>query len=204
MRRIIAIFLLSLCLCSAASAQKRDRPAFRAGASWGYGINFLRYWNYNYVDPDFGRIWDEGTDFQPDLNAYLRLDLGIDAAPFCTLNLQSGITGITERRQVFSLGLGADFYPEGHDEDGPLILAGGGVGFREHIYNIPVWYASAGGGWHLALSRLWDLNFTLQLRVSGDKPPIYDADRGYYVNESDIRGNRSVVCALEFGVSVGF
>lgn len=204
MKRLFLIFLILAGLASSAAGQGRDRQFFRIGGEWGYGIGFLRYWNYNYMDADFGRIWDEGRDFFPSANAFACINIGADLAPWCKIFIQPGVMGVTKDRQVFSLGAAACFYPKGHEKDGLVLLAGGGIGFLTHIYNIPVNYAKVGAGWHLSLNRLWDMDLSARLRLCKDSPPIWDKDRNNYVNQDDIRGNLSLSCSLEFGVAIDF
>lgn len=204
MKRLYTIVFLLLFCNLAAARPPEGRGFMRWGAEWGYGTSFYRYWNHNYMDPDLGRIFDSDEDFSLSANGYILLSAGADILPWLNISLYSGLMGISYGRQVVPLAIRANFFPKGANNDGLLLLAGTGIGFSDYFSKVPAHFANIGSGWRVAMNKRWDMDFTLQLRVCGDKPPIWDADRNAYVNESDIRGNIAVYCSIEFGIAISF
>lgn len=204
MKRLYIIILLLLSCSSLAAKPPEGRRLLRWGAEWGYGTRFYKYWKYNYMDPNLGRIWDKRNDFNLSANGYLFLSVGADILPWFNISLYSGLMGVSDDRQVFPLAIRANFFPNGSNKDGALLLLGAGIGFFDYYSIAPVHFANIGAGWRLALNNRWDMDFTLQMRVCGDKPPIWDPEKNAYVNESDIRGNVAIYCSIELGVAISF
>lgn len=205
MKRLsIIIGLLLLCSPLFGGWPQKDRPLLRFGAEWGSGTRFFLYRNLNYSDPDLGRIWDEWADYSLSLNAYAYISAGLEPLSWLSLSINTGVMGVSSGRRVIPLELRASLYPKKAGNDGPFVFVGGGLGFPDYFTKAPLSFINVGSGYRLALDSLWDLDLLLHLRICKDAPPIWDEDKGVFINENYVRGNTAIYISAQFGISISF
>ena len=197
--------ILIIALMLASTFAFAERPFLRFGIEWGYGANFYKYWNYNYIDSKLSyRIWDEDSEFLFRQNAYALVMGGADIIRWLNVSLFTGTMGISRERQVIPFGARVTAYPKGTENNGPMVAIGSGIGFSDYFSGPTICFVSLAGGYRFVLSTLWDIDFVGKVRFCSDHPKLWDAANQEYVKTSDIRRNIAAYCSFEFGAALSF
>lgn len=208
MKRLLLFLSLLLSAGITSSASGREgRSPLRFGIDWGYGVDFYKYWNINYLDSEVGyRVWDQDYAFGFRPNAYATASLGVELSSRTTVSAFSGVMGLSEGRSVIPMCLQASYIPAGNAKGGLLFTAAAGIGINtdlESYYRLST-IAMIGAGWRIPLNTVWDMDVILRIRGAHDSPPIWDEDVHNYVPRSDIRKNITITTAAEFGIAISF
>lgn len=205
MRRHIIISLLLLASCIPALAGQPGIPFLRYGIEWGSCSTMFTARHQNYTAVDGYRIDENHAGWTFIGNAQVLANVGVNITPHIAVATYCGFSGITKGQRVMPLTLRGTYFFHEMDCDGMLCYFDGGIGFKDYrdLSNICT-LLSAGGGYHIALSRSVSLDFLLTARACLDQPDIFDPDTGNPVPRSNIRLNYADYCSLNISIALNF
>ena len=203
--RYISILSAMLLACTAASARG---SLFRYGVEWGYTPMVYEAHHLNYIAREGFRVDDNDSGGKFNSNALLLMDFGVNLTDNFSLGLYFGYAGLSEDNRVLPLSMRMTWFPKGITTDGFMCYAEAGAGFHLPWQDVPkrnaAFLASAGAGYHLALSRSMGLDFQIGLRESLDHALIPEPDGSGYVSGQNIRKNNTAYSALNITIGLTF
>ncbi len=197
--------LVSFAPLRAVEPARRD-GAFRVlcGVEWGYDMQLLDAYHYNYMDAADGFRIDE-KKVKPMLysNGHATVHATAEFSERIAVGLYAGYSGIQQRTRFFPVSLRMSYFTGSCRTDGDFVFLEGGAGFHENRSTVSP-FTKAGYGYRMKLTNRASLDFSASLRCTGDHPPIYDTSIPGYVDDENVRRSDAVYGALVFAISLNF
>ena len=211
MRRHVPALLAALALLVSFAPLRAVNPARRDGSfrvlygvEWGYDMQFVDAYHYNYTDGTEGFRVDD-RKVKPTLysNGHAAAHMTAEFAEKFALGFHAGYAGIQQRTRIFPMSLRFSYFTESYMTDGNFVFLEGGAGIHEQRSTVSP-FARAGYGHRIRLTRRASMDFSASLRCTEDHPPIYDASIPGYVDEENVRRSDALYGALIFSISLNF
>ena len=188
--------LILLCLALTALPLKAgDPPRIGFTLEWGFNATVFNANDFNYLDEDGARLVDDSRCFKFYPNGGVLGGVKLNLPERFSLSLHSGFLGVEDNVRVIPALLRVGFAPRGVNSDGFFVYLDGGVGFRDIELSRKLGLASLGGGYRVALSRRYSLDFMFSLRGVLDHPDLPG---------TNIASNRAIYCSANAGVGINF
>ena len=211
MKRIVPIILALVLIQCANMPLLAGNPAGNGGSTrivfslnWGYDATILDIYHFNYIHPNDGYRVDE-QKVKPMLysNGNAAAGISVEFARHFSLGIYGGYAGVQQRTRLFPLSLKAAYYFNSYAVDGTFITLEGGAGFHEKRDDISP-FSKVGYGWRMKLGKKSSMDLGLNLRITADHPPVYDASIYGYVPEENMRRSDAVYSSVGIGIGLNF
>lgn len=191
-RLILTLAFICLTLATARGGEPR-RVGF--SVEWGFSATVFNANDFNYLDTDGARLVDDSRCFKFYPNGGILGGIDVNPGRRFSFGLRSGFLGVEDNVRVIPVLFRVGFAPSGVDADGCFVRIDGGIGFRDLPPYRRVGLASLGGGYRMALSRRYSIDFIFTLRGTLDHPELPG---------TSISHNRAVYCSANAGIGVNF
>lgn len=211
MKRHVPALLAALTLLVSFAPLRAVNPARRDGSfrvlygvEWGYDMQFVNAYHYNYTDGTEGFRVDD-RKVKPTLysNGHAAAHVTAEFAKRFALGFHAGYAGIQQRTRIFPMSLRFAYFMDSYTTDGNFVFLEGGAGIHEQRSTVSP-FARIGYGYRMKLTKRASMDFSGSLRCTGDHPPIYDASIPGYVDEENVRRSDALYGALIFAISLNF
>lgn len=202
-RFVITLAALLLCLACFAGGKGRFLDRIHPGIDWGWSLTPAAYHHYNYLDKSIGfRINDEGWDTSPHVNAYILGSIAYDFSRIFGISILSGYQGIEKGRRIVPVVTRATFYLAGNEDDTVILFTDMGLALDE--FKRKCNFFQLGSGYRIALNTRNSISFRMGLKVTYDRPDIWDPIEEEYIPEHNIKRNDAWYYALNLGLTMEF
>lgn len=157
------------------------------GVEWGVAGRVLTRYDYYYRDDEGVRVHEDDTRIGLHPNGEVLACIGYDVLPMLNVALYGGYAGVDTGLRMFPLSIRVTYMAGRGERDGMLVMADGGLTFREERHES--WVVKAGTGYRFRLARAVNLDFLIVLRGAMTHPTLIDPESRQAVPARDVFRN---------------